>query len=80
MTDLSQIEEHASVIDAAGNHVGTVDHIDGNRIKLTRKDSPDGHHHYIDGQMVASIENGTVQLSDDYVAEEQSGSNDEQMS
>jgi hypothetical protein len=72
MTNLSQIKEHADVVDSSGNHVGTVDHVEGNRIKLTRKDSPDGQHHYIDGQMVASIENGTVQLNDDYVAEEPS--------
>ncbi|HEY0084895.1 MAG TPA: DUF2171 domain-containing protein [Allosphingosinicella sp.] len=27
--------------------MGTVDGIDGDRIKLTRKDSPDGQHHYV---------------------------------
>ena len=31
---------------SAGGHVGTVDHVDGDRIKLTRKDSKDGQHHY----------------------------------
>ena len=63
MTDLSQIEEHADVVDVNGNHVGTVDHVDGNRIKLTRKDSSDGHHHYIDSGLVAGVENGVVRLS-----------------
>ena len=67
MADLSKIKEHAEVIGADGVHVGTVDGIDGNRIKLTRKDSGqgshEGHHHYIDGGLVATVEDGTVRLS-----------------
>jgi hypothetical protein len=63
MTDLSQIEKNAEVIGADGVHVGTVDHVSNRRIKLTKKDSVDGHHHYIDGGLVADIENGVVRLS-----------------
>lgn len=67
MADLSKIQEHAEVIGADGVHVGTVDKIEGNRIKLTKKDSGEGrhegHHHYIDGGLVATIEDGTVRLS-----------------
>ncbi len=67
MADLSQIKEHAEVIGADGVHVGTVDAIDGNRIKLTKKDSGQGshkgHHHYIDGGLVAMVDDGTVRLS-----------------
>lgn len=67
MADLSKIKEHAEVIGADGVHVGTVDGIDGNRIKLTKKDSGqgshEGHHHYIDGGLVATVEDGTVRLS-----------------
>jgi hypothetical protein len=67
MADLSQIKEHAEVIGADGVHVGTVDGIDGNRIKLTKKDSGqgshEGHHHYIDSGLVATVEDGTVRLS-----------------
>ena len=40
MVDVSQIKEHAEVIGADGVHVGTVDHVDGDRIKLTKNDSP----------------------------------------
>ena len=47
MTDLSQIKEHADVIGADGVHVGTVDHVQGHRIKLTKKSSGDERHHYI---------------------------------
>lgn len=67
MADLSQIKEHTEVIGADGVHVGTVDGVDGNRIKLTKKDSGQGshagHHHYIDGGLVASVNDGTVRLS-----------------
>ncbi len=67
MADLSQIKEHADVIGADGVHVGTVDHVDGDRIKLTKKDSGQGshqgHHHYISGGLVAGVEDGTVRLS-----------------
>lgn len=67
MADLSKIQEHAEVIGADGVHVGTVDKVDGNRIKLTKQDSGqgshEGHHHFIDGGLVATIEDGTVRLS-----------------
>ena len=48
MTDLSQIREHMEVIGADGVHLGTVDHVEGNRIKLIRADSGVGHeqHHH----------------------------------
>lgn len=63
MADLNQIHPNAEVIGADGVHVGTVDHVDGRRLKLTKKDSGDDHHHYIDGGLIADIENGTVRLS-----------------
>jgi hypothetical protein len=67
MADLSQVQEHAEVIGADGVHVGTVDHVDGDRIKLTKKDSGEGshegHHHYVPGGLVAAVEDGKVRLS-----------------
>lgn len=67
MADLSNIQEHAEVIGADGVHVGTVDKVEGNRIKLTKRDSGqgghEGHHHFIDGGLVASVDDGTVRLS-----------------
>jgi hypothetical protein len=68
MVDVSQIKEHAEIIGADGVHVGTVDHMDGDRIKLTKKDSGEGshqgHHHYISQGLIADIESdGTVRLS-----------------
>ena len=57
---MTDIKEHMEIIGADGVHVGTVDKIEGNRIKLTKKDSGEGshkgHHHYIDRGLVAGIE------------------------
>ncbi|VWX51940.1 DUF2171 domain-containing protein [Novosphingobium sp. 9U] len=67
MVDLTQITEHMEVIGADGVHVGTVDKVDGNRIKLTKSDSGagshSGHHHYISEGLVAGIEGDKVRLS-----------------
>lgn len=48
MADSSGIQKHMEVRSADGSHVGTVDGVEGDRIKLTRNDSPDGEHHYVD--------------------------------
>jgi hypothetical protein len=67
MVSLSKIKEHAEVIGADGVHVGTVDRVEGGRIKLTRADSGEGshkgHHHYVSQALVAGIEGGKVRLS-----------------
>jgi hypothetical protein len=67
MAGVSGIKEHMEVIGADGVHVGTVDRVEGNRIKLTKADSGEGshkgHHHYIEGGLVAEIEENKVRLS-----------------
>jgi len=67
MADASAIKEHMEVIGADGVHVGTVDHLDGDRIKLTKADSGEGshegHHHYISLGLVADVEGDQVRLS-----------------
>jgi hypothetical protein len=63
MVDINQIKEHADVIGADGVHVGTVDHVQDGRIKLTKNDSPDGKHRFISAGLIADIESGTVRLS-----------------
>lgn len=67
MSNLSGIREHMDVIGADGVHVGTVDKIEGGRIKLTKADSGEGqhegHHHFISGDLVAGIEGDKVRLS-----------------
>jgi len=67
MADISNIREHMEVIGADGVHIGTVDKVEGQRIKLTRKDSGKGshkgHHHFIPSGLVAEVEGNKVRLS-----------------
>jgi len=59
-----EIKEHMEVIGADGVHIGTVDKVEGRRIKLTKKDSGEGshkgHHHFIDKGLVADVEGDKV--------------------
>ncbi len=61
--DHSAIKEDMNVAGADGVHIGTVDHLDGERIKLTKADSGDGKHHYPPAGLVAAVEGDTVRLS-----------------
>lgn len=72
MADATAIKEHMEVIGADGVHIGTVDKVEGHRIKLTKADSGaeiegaearHGHHHYIPLGLVAEIEENKVRLS-----------------
>ena len=67
MSGIEDIREHMEVIGADGVHVGTVDRIEGDRIKLTKKDSGEGghegHHHFISRGLIAEVEGDQVRLS-----------------
>jgi hypothetical protein len=64
MADLGQIQPHMEIYGADGARLGTVDKVEGGRIKLTKADSGShGHHHYISGGLVAAVEDGAVRLS-----------------
>ena len=47
MADISRINEHMEVVGSDGQHVGTVDRIDGSRIKLTKSDPASGGKHHM---------------------------------
>lgn len=62
----ANVKENMDVIGADGVHVGTVDRVEGNRIKLKKSDSfgkHEGHHHYIEMGFVAGVEGNKVRLS-----------------
>ena len=67
MNGLEDIREHMQVIGADGVPVGTVDRVEGDRIKLIKNDSGfgshEGHHHFISRGLVADIEGDVVRLS-----------------
>ena len=63
---MSEIKEGMEVIGADGVHVGTVDRVEGDRIKLTKRDNSGvhtDHHHYIENGFVAGVEGDKVRLS-----------------
>jgi len=60
---LDQGGEHMQVKDSNGEHVGTVDHLEGDRVKLTRSDSSDGQHHYVLLSQVESMDEVAVYLN-----------------
>ena len=66
MSGFEDIKQHMEVIGADGVHLGTVDHVEGERIKLIRADSGvvhTDHHHYIPRGLVAEVEADRVRLS-----------------
>ncbi len=65
MADLSRVRQHMEIVGADGVRVGTVDSVEGGRIKMTKADSGShsGHHHYLSGGLVAAVEGNTVRLS-----------------
>ena len=67
MTNGTTIREHMQVIGADGVHIGTVDRLEGNRIKLTKADSGEGshrgHHHFLPTSLVAEVEGDRFRLS-----------------
>lgn len=63
MIDKDEIQEDMVVVGSDGEHVGTVDKVEGDQIKLTKADSPNGQHNFVPCDMVDSIEGDTVTLS-----------------
>ena len=66
MSGFEDIREHMEVIGADGARIGTVDHVEGDRIKLIRADSGIGHeqhHHFIPRGLVAEVEGDRVRLT-----------------
>ncbi len=50
------IREHMDVIASCGTRIGTVDRREGDTIKLTKSNSPDGQHHFIPLSWVEKVD------------------------
>ena len=62
--DYTQINEHMEVVGTDGEHVGTVDGIEGNQIKLTKSDEDaGGEHHFIPFSAISEVTD-VVMLND----------------
>jgi hypothetical protein len=53
--NIADIREHQGVYASCGTKVGKVDRVEGDFIKLTKDDSPDGRHHRIPLSWVAKV-------------------------
>lgn len=57
MAKFENIKEHMEVLGSDGQHVGSVDHLDGaDKIKLAKSDSKDGKHHFISVDLVEKVD------------------------
>lgn len=56
MVDRSNIRAGMEVVTSDGHHFGTVDETTDAGIKLTKRDSPDGEHHYVDNGKIARVD------------------------
>ena len=64
MVNASQIQEHMEIKGSDGQHVGTVDRVEGNRIKLTKSDkAAGGKHQYMDLAAVKEVKDGCLVVS-----------------
>ena len=66
MSGFEDIREQLEVSGADGVHIGTVDKVEDNRIKLIRADSGvahEEHHHFIPRGLVAEVEGDKVRLT-----------------
>ena len=62
--DLGNIRPQMEVVGSDGEHLGTVDHLDHNRIKLRRNDpASGGQHHWLAQEAIAEVDGNTVRLA-----------------
>lgn len=63
MFDKWRIKEHMEVMGSDGQHLGTVDEVDGDVIKLTKSDSADGRHHTVSAGQIDRVEDNRLYLN-----------------
>ena len=64
MIDPSQIREHMEVIGADGGHIGTVDAVEGDRLKLTKTDrGSGGEHRFLPLSLIEELDADAVRMS-----------------
>lgn len=52
-----------SMMGVQGAHIGSVDHLDGDFIKLKKSDSDDGQHHWIPVDWVEDVDDNAIYIS-----------------
>ena len=64
MPERNVINPHMEVVGSDGVHIGMVDSLDGERIKLTKAGAADGRHHYVSAATVQDIKGNMVTLTE----------------
>lgn len=62
----ANVRESMKVVGADGVFIGTVENVEGSRIKLVRSDGfgkHKKHHHYIDTSLISAVEGEAVHLT-----------------
>ncbi|WP_128891195.1 DUF2171 domain-containing protein [Erythrobacter sp. HKB08] len=65
MFEKLRIKEHMEVANSEGEHVGTVDAVQDDNIKLTKSDSADDMHHFLSMNDVDRIDDNRIYLKSD---------------
>ena len=65
MFEKLRIKEHMEVANSEGEHVGTVDAVQDDSIKLTKSDSADEMHHFLSMNDVDRIDDNRIYLKSD---------------
>ena len=64
MFEKLRIKEHMEIVDTQGMHVGTVDKVQDDAIKLTKSDSADDIHHFVSLDDVDRLDDNRVYLKE----------------
>ena len=64
MFEKLRIKEHMEVADCRGQHVGTVDAVQDDAIKLTKSDSADDMHHFLSMDDIEKIDDNRIYLKE----------------
>ena len=64
MFEKLRIKEHMEVVNFEGLHVGTVDAVQDDAIKLTKSDSMDDMHHFLSLDDVEKIDDNRIYLTE----------------
>ncbi|MGB7408751.1 MAG: DUF2171 domain-containing protein [Pontixanthobacter sp.] len=62
MFEKLRIKEHMEVANAEGLHIGTVDKVEDDKIKLTKSDSGDDMHHFLSLEDVEKIDDNRIYM------------------
>lgn len=64
MFEKIRIKEHMEIANSKGEHIGTVDHVQDDAIKLTKSDSSDDIHHFLKIDDIDKIDDNRIYMKE----------------